>query len=519
MRLNKWLVPMREFSKCMGGGSSQDFRGVRTAIAGVMVLVLASQSAVAQAAPITVNSPADPGAPGICALRDAIEAANTETAVNGCSAGDGNDTIQIIMSGVIQLGDSLPEVTGNLTIAGPIGSSAGVTVDGGGAVQVMHVGSGATLNLSYMTIANGFALSGRGGGILNNGILTVSNSTLLGNSTGEGGGIYNSGELTVTNSTFTGNIGGVGGAIYNAGTATISNSTYSGNQAKGGFCKVVGDFVYCFAVGIPVGYTLGGGIFNVGPTTLKGSILAGNKGKNCGIGANDAGYNISDDGSCGFTGTAANGQAIGDNVDPELDTAGLQNNGGPTETIALMTGSPAIDAIPSASCTDQPSPPQQLTIDQRGLPRPDPEDGSQPACDIGAVETQEPVQFTHFRAAADIDLPDSLLILGTFVRAANGTAINPATQALILTLSSESFGPVTLTIPPGSFKKILGQYVFVGTLDGVKVAALITSPHKNIYGFTIAEDGLDLVGITSPVALTLQLGSNIGTSNAKAVIH
>jgi CSLREA domain-containing protein len=91
MRLNKWLIPIRDFSKCIGGGAPEAFRGARAAIAVVMVLMLASQAAVAQAATITVNSLADPGAPGVCALRDAIEAANTETAVNGCSAGDGND--------------------------------------------------------------------------------------------------------------------------------------------------------------------------------------------------------------------------------------------------------------------------------------------------------------------------------------------------------------------------------------------------------------------------------------------
>jgi hypothetical protein len=67
----------------------------------------------------------------------------------------------------------------------------------------------------------------------------------------------------------------------------------------------------------------------------------------------------------------------------------LQNNGGPTETIALDSGSPAVDAIPFASCTDQATPPSRLKRDQRGMPRPDPEDGLKGQCDIGAYELQQ----------------------------------------------------------------------------------------------------------------------------------
>src|SRR6516162_4838556 len=57
----------------------------------------------ALAATITVNSLADPGAPGICALRDAITAANTMTTTNGCAAGTGNDAINFSVAGTITL--------------------------------------------------------------------------------------------------------------------------------------------------------------------------------------------------------------------------------------------------------------------------------------------------------------------------------------------------------------------------------------------------------------------------------
>jgi hypothetical protein len=96
----------------------------------------------------------------------------------------------------------------------------------------------------------------------------------------------------------------------------------------------------------------------------------------------DAGYNISDDNSCGFGSIGSS-----NNTDPKLDPKGLRNNGGSTQTIALLAASPAVDAIPLASCTDQATPtPHQLTSDQRGFGRPDP--GDDPAaCDIGAYES------------------------------------------------------------------------------------------------------------------------------------
>ena len=112
---------------------------------------------------------------------------------------------------------------------------------------------------------------------------------------------------------------------------------------------------------------------------LKGAILAASTGGNC-LGTITAdGYNISDDNSCGFgSSTGANGKTIGDNVDPLLDPDGLEDNGGPTQTISLLSTSPAVDAIPVANCP--------VTTDQRGAPRPDPEDAGNAACDIGAFE-------------------------------------------------------------------------------------------------------------------------------------
>ena len=98
----------------------------------------------AQAATIIVNSLADPGAPGICALRDAITAANTMTATNGCAAGSGDDTIKFRVMGTIKLGETLPEVTDSqLTITGF--AALGIAIDGDHRGQLMQVKDGSAV--------------------------------------------------------------------------------------------------------------------------------------------------------------------------------------------------------------------------------------------------------------------------------------------------------------------------------------------------------------------------------------
>ena len=365
---------------------------------------------------ITVNSLADPGESGICALRDAITAANTKTATNGCTAGNGHDIIEFSVTGTIALASTLPEVTDNqLTINGP--ASPGITIDGGDntipgvqGVQVMPVASGATLNLIRLTIANGGS-GFLGGGVDNSGTLNVSNSTFSSNQSIKGGAIYNAGSLTVTKTTFSGNraapfgsgrggSGGAiandgtmeitnstfsanfalaaGGAIYNAGTLTVTNSTFSGNGTStapfpgpGAGIQNNGTLTVTNSTFSGNGGGAGGGISNESFASLKSTILAMSSGgfdtppSNCFGTIIDAGYNISDDASCGFSATGSL-----NSTNPMLSTAGLANNGGPTETIALEPESLAIDVIPLESCTDQASPPKRVNTDQRGALRP-----------------------------------------------------------------------------------------------------------------------------------------------------
>lgn len=162
-----------------------------------------------------------------------------------------------------------------------------------------------------------------------------------------------SGTVNISNSTITNNTVtsiGVGGGIYNDATVNIINSTIAYNSAGGAGS---GDDIYD----------------DIGTVSSFGSIVANNAYGNCFGGRADQGYNMSDDNSCGLTASTSQ-----QNVNPKLASA-LASNGGSTQTLALLTGSPAIDHIPTAQC---------LQTDQRGITRPD---DSETTCDIGAYET------------------------------------------------------------------------------------------------------------------------------------
>ena len=187
------------------------------------------------------------------------------------------------------------------------------------------------------------------------------------------------------------------------------------------------------------------------PLIIKGTILSSSTGGNCDISTplTDIGYNLSHDGSCGFTqSTSAN-----DVTDAELnlDPKGLQDNGGPTQTIALESDSVAINAIPVASCqyvnvnpcTNPPttSPSGPLVCDQRGEPRPG---SGESACAIGAFEPQTLTEFEEFQTG--LIVPNQFAAGGTFTLAADAPTFNPPTQAVTMAVSPAAFGPLSLTI-------------------------------------------------------------------------
>ena len=266
-----------------------------------------------------------------------------------------------------------------------------ITISGGHAVGVFAVNSGVALTLDSLTIADGSASHG---GIYNSGVLTVANTNVTSN---RRSGISNYGGLTVTNSLFSGN---VGSGIFNNGTLTVANSTLSGNRAPtpvpgpfpgrgapgGGIVNLRGTLRLTNSTISGNSGSTGRGIFNwYGTVTVANSIISGNGVTDCFNYSGtviDGGRNLIGDAkyACGLT-NGVNGNLIG--VDPKLDPDGLKDNGGPTQTIALLADSPAINAGDADVCANPPV----NGIDQRGYGRPG--TGST-ACSIGAYEYNSP---------------------------------------------------------------------------------------------------------------------------------
>ncbi|MCA1992040.1 MAG: DUF4347 domain-containing protein [Coleofasciculus sp. S288] len=249
--------------------------------------------------------------------------------------------------------------------------------------------AGGIANSGSMTVTNS-TISGNSarfiGGISNDGILTVTNSTISSNdSAGGGGGINNSGTLTVTNSTVSNNSSLEGGAgINNRGTLTVTNSTISRNSLFFG----------------------GGAVANTnsGSASIGNTIIAGNtievpdepfSGSPDVFGEfNSNGFNLIGD-ATGSTGFGINGDLVGSAANPIDPLLGLlQNNGGSTATLALLPGSPAIDAA---------NPNSFPATDQRGVIRP-----QLTGPDIGAFEITE----AELNPPQAVPEPFSLFALG-----------------------------------------------------------------------------------------------------------
>ena len=307
---------------------------------------------------ITVNTTADESnTDGDCSLREAIQAANGNTAVDACPVGSGTEEDLIVFAvgspATITLYSALPITDG----AGLViyGGRAHITINGNDTQRMAFVASGAKLAVHKLTLDGRTNLSSNVG-IENSGTLTITNSTFSGNSSDGGGGIHAQfgTPVTLINSTFSANSASdSGGGIHNVGgNFTILNSTFSGNSAQNS----------------------GGGIINdVGTVTLGSTILSDStSGGNCSGAITDGGYNIDDGTTCAFS---ADNDSLPD-TDPRLAST-LAYNGGPTKTIALLRGSPALNAIPEAvnGCATE------ITTEQRGLKRPQ---GTK--CDIGAFE-------------------------------------------------------------------------------------------------------------------------------------
>ncbi len=368
------------------------------------------------------------------------------------------------------------------------------TINGSRIVDNFAGASGAIANRGTLTINNsvisgnqtfGGGTSVTAGGIRTVGPLTINNSTISNNSVqGEGGGIFitvpNGATVSINTSTISGNTasaadGGTGngggiGTTGNNGTINITNSTISGNRAdvNGGGAYLVtptnGPTGNATLTNVTIanntadndnnGSGTGGGFAqDLAAVTLRNTVVALNFNSTAATRDDISGalvaassYNLIGDGtgSSGITNGVNNNQvgSGGSPINPLLGA--LANNGGPTETHALLGGSPAINTANNATCP---------ATDQRGVARP-----SGSACDIGAYELN------------DSTPPDTTI---------TGNPTNPSSSA---TAAFTFTGSDNLT-PPGSL-------TFQCQLDGGAFVAC-TSPQN----YSSLADGSHTFGV------------------------
>jgi hypothetical protein len=349
-------------------------------LAGAALLMALSQG-IATATTITVTTD-NPNivADGQCSLIEAIVNANNDAATHAdCAAGNGADTIVLPADTNIALSNA----TGSL-FTQPVGLpniTSHITIDGKGAVinrtanapafSLMAVEFPGDLRLQAVTLSGG---SG-GGAVLNfAGRVSINNSTISGNSSSvSGGGLYGYyGSIRIENSTISGNTAAVdGGGVHTRfGDLTIINSTISGNVANhgGGVYRLT--------------------FFNYDSFILRNSLIAGNQ-ATIGPEIENTGFVTANyfnlfgiNGVAGIMGFTPGPKDIVPSVSLAQILDPLQDNGGPTDTHALVAGSPAINAGNPSGCRDGQG--ALLPTDQRFFSRPF--QGTN--CDIGSYEVQ-----------------------------------------------------------------------------------------------------------------------------------
>ena len=363
----------------------------------------------------------------------------------------------------------------------------GATAGHGGGV---YTNTNVTATLTNCTVSNNsagdaFGLDaspGFGGGINNDGIMTVTGSTISGNtSKANGGGFLTRVALAVINSTISGNSAALGGGIVNdsPNNLSLTNSTITNNTALAGGGG-------------------GGGIMNFNPTaSARNTIIAANVGLDASgtfvsLGNNIIGNNAS---ITGFV-NGVNGDKVGTEAAPlNPGLAPLANNGGPTQTHALLINSPALDAgnncVLNNSCFPGVGVPLTLTTDQRGAGFPRAADAADAdttqTVDIGAFEAQASVENITDKSTPEdtflsfsFNVGDTSAITNVSASSANTLLVPNAnlsvigsgsTRTLNITPAPNQFGTATITVTVTSGTESMSD-TFVLTVTPVNDAPL-----------------------------------------------
>jgi predicted outer membrane repeat protein len=375
------------------------------------------------------------------------------------------------LAGEVHLHTPLPALTNNINIVGPGANRITVRRDFQTNFRVFTIVAGANVTISGLTISQGIVVGGPdGGGIHNNGNLTVEKCSIISNRTeSNGGGIYNSGVLIVKDSAVYGNTAGAGGGIYNAFELTVVNSTIIGNSASskgGGISLALGHATIVNATIANNSAPQGGGLSNQITTpnqnlSLRNTIVSGNSSTIFGL-INSLGNNL---------------------IDVDARLGALLYEDGPTLNLALLAGSPAIDAgnncVLNQSCADH-NLLFNLSTDQRNVIRP-----VNGIVDIGALENSINLMPTT--------LPGGLI--GTFYN----QTITPSGGIAPYTLSLTGGLPSGVTFSPPS-----GVLSGTPTTNGIFFPFVTATDVTNIVGTA----GYKLI-ICAPITIspaTLPLG-------------
>ncbi len=410
------------------------------------------------------------GAPtGQLDLRGAVNLADI---LSGAATITFNPTVfateQTIALAVGQL--ELSNTAGKIKITGP---AAGLSISGGGITRVFQVDAGVTASISDVAIVDGNAASG--GGLYNQGITDLTACTISGNSaSGNGGGLSNTGMVTLTDCTLSGNSAAGGGGLANSGTAHLFASTLSGNSAN-----------------------VGGGIDNLAAASvvLEDTIVAAN------TGAGGSPSDVGGSNSASATGTydlvgpgGSGGISNGSGHDIVLSAltglglTPLFNYGGPTQTMALLPGSPAIGAGTVVN---------GISTDQRGEPL------DSPNPDIGAFQSQG-FAFTPVTGST----PQSALTGDTF---ANPLAVTVAANNPDEPVAG---GIVTFTAEPASdgASAILSSQTAIVGANGIAQVTATANSTAGPYTVAASAGGAATADFNLANLLTIDFSGILGQS-------